>query len=168
MTAQPFTVGELYDRAVAHGGDRVAITDGRRSLTYRELGDQALRLATALQSLGLGHGDRVAFLMANCAEYVACEYAVARIGATRVPLAVLLGDDDHSCMMDFARGTLLETSSMDGRQRLKSFREAKRYPILVSVSQEESELLRPSRIESATPRAYRRIALDESSLPGMT
>ncbi len=42
-------------------------------------------------------------------------------------------------------GTLLETSSMDGRQRLKSFREAKRYPILVSVSQEESELLRPWR-----------------------
>ena len=34
---------------------------------------------------------------------------------------------------------------MDGRQRLKSFREAKRYPILVSVSQEESELLRPWR-----------------------
>lgn len=107
MTPQPFTVGELYDRAVAHGGDRVAITDGRRSLTYRALGDQALRLATALQSLGLGHGDRVAFLMANCAEYVACEYAVARIGATRVPLAVLLGDDDHSYMMDFARCRVL-------------------------------------------------------------
>ena len=103
MTARPFTVGELYDRAVAHGGARVAITDGPRAFTYRQLGDQALRLAAALQQLGLGPGDRIAFLMANCAEYVACEYAVARIGATRVPLAVLLGDDDHACMMDFAR-----------------------------------------------------------------
>ncbi|NJD33037.1 MAG: AMP-binding protein [Gammaproteobacteria bacterium] len=103
MPAKPFTVGELYDRAVAHGGDRVAITDGPRSFTYRELGDQALRLANALQALGLGRGDRVAFLMANCAEYVACEYAVARIGATRVPLAVLLGNDDHAYMMNFAR-----------------------------------------------------------------
>jgi acyl-CoA synthetase (AMP-forming)/AMP-acid ligase II len=103
MAAQPFTVGELYDRAVVHGGDRVAITDGPRSFTYRELGDQALRSATALQALGLGPGDRVAFLMANCAEYVACEYAVARIGATRVPLAVLLGNDDHAYMMNFAR-----------------------------------------------------------------
>ena len=49
MAARPFTVGELYDRAVANGGDRVAITDGSRSLTYRQLGDQALRLANALQ-----------------------------------------------------------------------------------------------------------------------
>ena len=97
-----FTVGELYDRAVGQGGDRVAVTDGGRSVTYRQLGEDALRLATALQSLGVGQGDRVAFLMANCAEYVACEYAVARIGATRVPLAVLLGDDDHVYMMNFA------------------------------------------------------------------
>lgn len=103
MAARPLTVGELYDRAVAHGGDRVAITDGPRAFTYRQLGDQALRLAAALQALGLGRGDRVAFLMANCAEYVACEYAVARIGATRVPLAVLLGNDDHAYMMNFAR-----------------------------------------------------------------
>ena len=102
MTARPFTVGELYDRAVAHGGDRVAITDGPRALTYRQLGDQALRLAAALQALGIGRGDRIAFLMSNCAEYVACEYAVARIGAARVPLAVLLGDDDHASMVDFA------------------------------------------------------------------
>ena len=102
MTARPFTVGELYDRAVAHGGDRVAITDGPRALTYRQLGDQALRLAAALQALGIGRGDRIAFLMSNCAEYVACEYAVARIGAARVPLAVLLGDDDHAFMVDFA------------------------------------------------------------------
>jgi acyl-CoA synthetase (AMP-forming)/AMP-acid ligase II len=107
VTARPFTVGELYDRAVAQGGDRVAVTDGPRSLTYRELGDQALRLGAALQLLGLGHGDRVAFLMANCAEYLACEYAVARIGATRVPLAVLLGDDDHAYMMNFARCRVL-------------------------------------------------------------
>jgi acyl-CoA synthetase (AMP-forming)/AMP-acid ligase II len=103
MATPPLTVGELYDRAVAHGADRIAITDGPRSLTYRQLGDHALRLASALQALGLGRGDRVAFLMANCAEYVACEYAVARIGATRVPLAVLLGNDDHAYMMKFTR-----------------------------------------------------------------
>ena len=102
MNARPFTVGELYDRAVAHGGDRVAVSDGPRALTYRQLGDQALRLAAALQALALGRGHRIAFLMSNCAEYVACEYAVARIGAARVPLAVLLGDDDHAFMMNFA------------------------------------------------------------------
>ena len=96
------TVGDLYDRAVRHGGSGVAITHGARSVTYRQLGEQAERLVGALQALGIGPGSRVAFLMANCAEYVACEYAVARCGATRVPLAVLLGDEDHVYMMNFA------------------------------------------------------------------
>lgn len=104
---RPFTVGELYERAVRHGGDRVALTQESRSITYAELGRDALRFATALQSLGVGPRDRIAFLMANCIEYVACEYAVARVGATRVPLATLLGNDDHVYMMNFARCRVL-------------------------------------------------------------
>lgn len=97
------SVGELYDRAVTQGGERVAITDGAREFTYADLGRGATRALAALQSLGVGKGERVAFLMANCAEYVFCEYAVAKAGATRVPLAVLLGADDHVYMMNFAR-----------------------------------------------------------------
>ena len=96
-------VGTLYDRAVVQGGERVAVTDGGRSFTYADLGRGAARALGALQSLGVGKGDRVAFLMANCAEYVFCEYAVAKAGATRVPLAVLLGSEDHVYMMNFAR-----------------------------------------------------------------
>jgi acyl-CoA synthetase (AMP-forming)/AMP-acid ligase II len=101
------TVGDLYDRAVRLGGDRVALAQGDRAVSYRELGEHAARLAGAFMALGLGRGDRVAFLMANCVEYVACEYAVARIGAVRVPLAVLLANDDHLYMMNFARCTTL-------------------------------------------------------------
>ena len=97
------TVTDLYDRAVRLGGDRVALTHGDRSMTYRELGEGARRLSTAFSALGLGRGSRIAFLMANCIEYVSCEYAVARIGAVRVPLAVLLANDDHVYMMNFAR-----------------------------------------------------------------
>ena len=101
------TVVDLYDRAVRLGGDRTALTQGDRSMSYRQLGEGAARLAGAFAALGLGSGDRVAFLMANCMEYVACEYAVARIGAVRVPLAVLLANDDHVYMMNFARCTTL-------------------------------------------------------------
>ena len=103
----PLTIAELYDRAVLHGGDLVAITDHMRHVTYAELGDQADRLVGAFSSLGIGHGHRVAFLMANCAEYIACEYAVAKIGAVRVPLAVLLASDDHVYMMNYARCSVI-------------------------------------------------------------
>ena len=101
------TVGQLYDRAVQHGGDAIAISQGTHHWSYRALGDQAARLNAALAALGVGHGDRVAFLMVNCPEYVACEYALAHLGATRVPLAVLLGNDDHTYMMNFARCKVL-------------------------------------------------------------
>ena len=104
---QPFTVGQLYDRAVGQGGEAIAISHGAQHLSYRELGEQAARLSGALAGFGLSAGDRVAFLMLNCAEYVVCEYAVAKVGATRVPLAVLLGNDDHVYMMNFARCKVL-------------------------------------------------------------
>lgn len=97
------SIGELYDRAVLHGGERIAITDRGRDLSYAQLGESAARLGAALQHIGARPGVRIAFLMANCAEYVIFEYAVAKIGATRVPLAVLLGNEDLTYILNFAR-----------------------------------------------------------------
>lgn len=101
------TVGQLYDRAVQQGGDAIAISRGGQHLSYRALGDQAARLSGALSALGVGRNDRVAFLMVNCPQYVACEYAVAQLGATRVPLAVLLANDDLAAMVEMARCKVL-------------------------------------------------------------
>ena len=96
------TIADCYDRCVLHYADRVAITCGETSVSYGELGARADTLARALQDLGVARGERIAFLMANCAEYFYCEYALARIGAVRVPLAVLLGSPDHVYMMNEA------------------------------------------------------------------
>src|SRR5690606_6473658 len=71
------------------------------------ISERAAGLHAALHELGIRPKERIAFLMANCAEYVFCEYAVAKAGATRVPLAVLLAPDDHIYMMNFARCTTL-------------------------------------------------------------
>ncbi len=101
------TIGDLYDRAALNGGTRTAIIDGARRYSYAELGAHALRIAGALQALGVGPAQRVAFLMANCAEYVFCEYAVAKTGAARVPLAVLLGDEDLVHILNFSRCEVL-------------------------------------------------------------
>jgi acyl-CoA synthetase (AMP-forming)/AMP-acid ligase II len=84
-------------------GDRIALSDADKSLSYAQLGDFSHRLTAALAAIGLTQGDRAAFLMSNCVEYVVCESALARLGATRVPLAVLLGDDDHVYMLNAAR-----------------------------------------------------------------
>ena len=112
------TVGELYDRCVDFYADHIAITHGSRSVSYGEMGVSAKSLARALQDLGISKGANIAFLMANCPEYFFCEYALAKIGAIRVPLAVLLSPHDHVYMMNEAEcTTLIYHQSM--RQRVE-------------------------------------------------
>ena len=67
------TIGDYYDRCVDFYGDKTAITFKDQSFTYNEMGHKSLCLGNALQEIGLKKGDKVAFLMANCPEYVFCE-----------------------------------------------------------------------------------------------
>jgi acyl-CoA synthetase (AMP-forming)/AMP-acid ligase II len=101
------TVGDLYDRCVEFFGSHTAITFGDRSYTYREMGRNADCLVNAFHSVGLRKGHKIAFLMANCPEYIFCEIATAKAGCVRVPLAVLLGSNDHIYMMNQAECSAL-------------------------------------------------------------
>ncbi|MBT7335582.1 MAG: long-chain fatty acid--CoA ligase [Gammaproteobacteria bacterium] len=82
---------KYYDWTAHHAytrGDKVAITDLDRdqSLTYAQLDGRASRLASWLQSVDVGKGDRVAILAPNCAEIFEASFGCAKIGAICVPL----------------------------------------------------------------------------------
>jgi len=94
------TCADLYDRSVAAFRQNTAILFNDEKYTYDDLQKKAYSLANALSKLGLKKGDRVAFLMANCPEYIFCEYALGKLGLVRVPLAVLLNSKDHIYMMN--------------------------------------------------------------------
>ncbi len=104
---QDTTLGNLYDACTTYYADQVAIKFGGRAITYRQLRENAYRLANAFQSIGIKKGDKVAFLMVNCPEYIFTEYALAKIGAVRVPLAVALGGADHVYMMNHSEAKVL-------------------------------------------------------------
>ncbi len=57
-----------------------------RSTTYRELHDQAERLAAHLHAQGVQAGDRVMLLMQNCPQWVVAHYAILRANAVVVPV----------------------------------------------------------------------------------
>ena len=101
------TCADLYDRSVAAFRQNTAILFNDEKYTYDELQKNAYSLAHALNKLGLKKGDRVAFLMANCPEYIYCEYALGKLGLVRVPLAVLLSSKDHTYMMNQSECTAL-------------------------------------------------------------
>ncbi|MGD0236330.1 MAG: long-chain fatty acid--CoA ligase [Syntrophorhabdales bacterium] len=59
--------------------------EGRfQPITYREMGEQVRMLATALLTLGIGKGDRVALLSENRPEWAITDFAILHIGAVNV------------------------------------------------------------------------------------
>jgi len=79
-------MGHLIERCRQRYGDRVAVIDGERRVTYTQLEDRTARLASALQAGGVGRGDRVAVLSRNRLEVFETYFALGRIGAILVPL----------------------------------------------------------------------------------
>jgi fatty-acyl-CoA synthase len=101
------TLGELFrHRARAHR-DRVAVTDGERSLSYGELDARTDRLAGALLARGATQGDRVALLARNCTEYLEVELACAKIGAITAALNWRLGDRELAHCINLVEPRLL-------------------------------------------------------------
>jgi fatty-acyl-CoA synthase len=76
----------LVDRARTTP-DRVAIDYQDREISYRELDEQANRLASLFAERGLRRGDRVATLTGNTPEHVAVFFACARLGLILAPLS---------------------------------------------------------------------------------
>ncbi|MEQ7849236.1 class I adenylate-forming enzyme family protein [Nocardioides kribbensis] len=85
---------EQLDAAVEEFGDRPYVVTDHRSWTYREVADWSRRLARGLVAAGVRPGDLVALVMANHPEFVALKYAIARAGATAVPVNFLNRRDE--------------------------------------------------------------------------
>jgi len=67
-------------------GNREAVVEGARRLTYRELNRRVNRLAAWLMDVGLRHGIGVPTLSYNEIEVVELIFAAAKIGLILVPL----------------------------------------------------------------------------------
>ena len=78
-TSDEFAVERLVSTST-DDSTAIALIDGDRSRTYRELDEVALRVANGLHALGLGHDDRVAFLGRNCIECAELLLGAARAG----------------------------------------------------------------------------------------
>ena len=90
----PLTPLEFARRTRKLYGDREGVVDGDLRLTYEQFFDRCDRWSSALQAMGVGKGDRVAYIAPNVHEQLESFYAVPQIGAVLVPINYRLTADD--------------------------------------------------------------------------
>lgn len=79
-------VHSLFADVAASSPDAVAVVEGGKGVTYRELDDDANRLAHHLIGLGVGRGDRVAVGVGRSTDFIVTVLAVLKAGGVYVPL----------------------------------------------------------------------------------
>src|ERR1700744_188349 len=82
----PLSPVSFLTRAASAFADKIAVIDGERRITYRQLKDRCTRLASALAKLGVGRLDTVAIIASNIPEMIEAHFAVPMLGAVLNPL----------------------------------------------------------------------------------
>ncbi|MFC5096400.1 beta-ketoacyl synthase N-terminal-like domain-containing protein [Amycolatopsis plumensis] len=92
----------------AHPADRLAYSDGRRTLTHGELARASAELAAGL---GVSRGDRVLVHVGNRVEFVVALLAVLRAAAVGVPVNVRSTETELAHLAEDSGATLLITEA---------------------------------------------------------
>jgi fatty-acyl-CoA synthase len=87
--------------------DSVAVVEGERRLTYREVYSRTQQLASALTGAGIRSGDRVAVLSRNSLATLECHFGVALAGAVLVMLNIRLQPAEIAGILNHSGAKLL-------------------------------------------------------------
>ncbi len=89
----PLTVRDFLDRAEQVYGDRIGLVDepdqparSWGAITYGELARRARSFAAALDTLGIGQGERIAIVSPNSARWITALYGTCISGRILVPI----------------------------------------------------------------------------------
>jgi acyl-CoA synthetase (AMP-forming)/AMP-acid ligase II len=103
----PLTPLEFARRARKLYSERVAVIDGDSRWTYAQFLDRCDRWSAVLQKLGIGPGDRVAYLSPNTHAQLESFYAVPQVGAVLVPLNYRLTADDFVYLINHSGSRMI-------------------------------------------------------------
>ncbi len=95
-------VDDFLRRAAELYPEKIAVVDGDRRYTYRQLQERVNQLAHSLLKLGVKKGDRVCILSPNSHFFLESFYGTSQIGAILVPLNYRLVAADHQYIINHA------------------------------------------------------------------
>jgi len=103
----PLTPLEFARRSRALYPGREAVVDGGLRFTYARFFERADRWSAALQKLGVGQGDRVAYIAPNTHAQLESFYAVPQIGAVLVPINYRLSAGEFEYIINHSGATVV-------------------------------------------------------------
>src|SRR5215472_15617298 len=98
---------DFLHRAAYIYPEKVAVVDGGRRYSYRQLAERSWRLANALRSAGLGKGDRVATLLFNSAPMLEAHFGVPAAGGILVAINHRLASPEVGYILDHSGARFL-------------------------------------------------------------
>jgi len=96
----PLSPLSFADRTRKLYAEREAVVDTNLRLTYEQFFERCDRWLAALQALGVGQGDRVAYIAPNTHAQIESFYSVPQIGAVLVPTNYRLTAEDFAYLIN--------------------------------------------------------------------
>lgn len=93
---------DLVKQTVYRHPLKTALISLGKKISYREMDELSDRLATALASLGVKKGDRVAVILPNTAQSVIAFHAIIKAGAVSVPCNVMFKAEEFIYILNDA------------------------------------------------------------------
>src|SRR5712691_11303303 len=104
-------VDYFIDRHLREGhGDRLAIADPWRSLTYAELAEASARFAAGLHAAGIERERRIALVMLDTVDFPVAFWGALRAGVVPVPINTLLPADITGYIIEDSRAAAIFVS----------------------------------------------------------
>jgi long-chain acyl-CoA synthetase len=97
----------LLEESAKARPEKPALVIGGREVAYSGLRDRARSFAAALDSMGVGPGDKVAIMIPNVPQFVVAYYGILETGAAVVPLNVLLRGQEITYHLDDSDAKIL-------------------------------------------------------------
>ena len=107
-------VGSWIERRARIDPDRVALICGGESISYGTLAERIRRLAGGLDRLGVGRGDRVAWIGPNHPAFLEAFFAAGSLGAVLAPVNHHLAPNERAVVLEDSEPTvLIEHSALE-------------------------------------------------------
>ncbi|MBE6052212.1 MAG: amino acid adenylation domain-containing protein [Clostridium sp.] len=97
---EEYLLHELFEKQVEKNPDEIALIDGSRSITYKELNDKANSLAGFINEKGMGKNTIIGVMLDNSIELIISLLGILKAGAAYLPIDSGYPEDRISFMIE--------------------------------------------------------------------